>query len=38
MMVASALETLPINKAKAIDASEKITSKMNRMALDSFII
>jgi hypothetical protein len=38
MMAASALETLPINKAKAIAARDAITSKIKRVVLDVVII
>jgi hypothetical protein len=37
-MAASALETLPIDRAKATDASERIASKMRVVALDVGII
>jgi hypothetical protein len=38
MMATSALETLPIDKAKATDASDVITSKIKRVVLDEVII
>jgi hypothetical protein len=37
MMAASALATLPIDRAKATAASDAITSKTKRVALDEVI-
>jgi hypothetical protein len=37
MMAASALETLPMDKAKATDASDAITSKTKMVVLDEVI-
>jgi hypothetical protein len=37
MMAASAFETLPMDKAKATDASDAITSKTRRVILDEVI-
>jgi hypothetical protein len=37
MMAASAFETLPIDKAKATDASDAITSKTKMVVLDEVI-
>ena len=37
MMAESALVTLPIDKAKATDASDRVTSKRKMVGLDSFI-
>ena len=36
-MAASALETLPMDKAKATDASDAITSKTKMVVLDEVI-
>jgi hypothetical protein len=38
MMAASAFETLPMDKAKATDASDATTSKRKRVVLDGIII
>ena len=37
MMAESALVTLPIDKAKATDASDMVTSKRKMVGLDNFI-
>jgi hypothetical protein len=38
MMAASASETLPMNKAKTTDASERIANKMRVVVLDERIV